>query len=262
MPPTHIVILCCHGIWLGGPERGFDESEWLIAGFQAGETPTFIEHIKAGLRVLREDRGSVLIFSGGPTRKETQLSEAQSYLDIAAANDYFGIVDAKAAADRIVCEPRALDSYYNVLFSLLLFRQTYDSGGNTSATWPEKMTIVSHAFKRERLVDCHCGALGYPLDRVNFVGIDPPGMADGTNEAAMKGVSQAIAEWKENPHGVGGTLAEKRRKRNPWGVSQALFDSDQSRTQSGVKTTVAEDGEEVLDPSATQPWSLLSGELN
>lgn len=64
MPPTHIVIVCCHGIWLGGPERGFDESEWLIAGFQVGETPTFIEHIKAGLQVLREDPGSVLMFSG------------------------------------------------------------------------------------------------------------------------------------------------------------------------------------------------------
>lgn len=198
----------------------------------------------------------------GPTRKETRLSEAQSYLDIAAANNYFGIIDAKAAADRIACEPRALDSYYNVLFSLLLFRQTYGGGNGHVAAWPQRMTIVSHAFKRERLVDCHCGALGYPLECVDFVGIDPPGMADGTNEAVMKGVSQAIAEWKENPHGIGGTLAEKRRKRNPWAVSQALFDSDHLRTQSGVKTAVAEDGEEVLDPSATQPWSLFSLKLN
>lgn len=185
-------------------------------------------------------------------------------MDIAAANDYFGIIDAKAATDRVVCEPRALDSYYNVLFSLLLFQHTYGGGesGSDTTAWPKKITIVSHAFKRERLVDCHCGAMGYPLDHVDFVGIDPPGMADGTNEAAMKGVSQAIAEWKENPHGVGGTLAEKRRRRNPWGVSQALFDSDRLRAQSGVKTIVAEDREEVLDPTAAQPWSLFSLELN
>lgn len=193
----------------------------------------------------------------GPTRRETRLSEAQSYADIATANDYFGIIDAAAVADRIVCEPRALDSYYNVLFSLVLFWQTHGA-------WPEKVTIVSHAFKRARLVDGHCGALGYPLDRVGFVGIDPPGMADGTNEAAMRGVAQAVAEWEENPHGVGGTLAEKRRKRNPWSVSQALFTSDQLRAQSGVKTIVVARGHdggveeeegEVLDPSATQPWS-------
>ena len=63
--PTKLIIVCCHGIWLGGPSKGHDESEWLIADFQRGETPTFIEHIKAGIRCLSEDRkNSVLVFSG------------------------------------------------------------------------------------------------------------------------------------------------------------------------------------------------------
>ena len=66
MPANHLVVVCCHGIWTGNgsTELGFDESEWLIADFQAGETPTFIEHIKAGLRELAADEAALLVFSG------------------------------------------------------------------------------------------------------------------------------------------------------------------------------------------------------
>jgi dihydrofolate synthase len=134
-----------------------------------------------------------------------------------------------------------------VLFSLIKFWE----GTNH---WPEYITIVSHAFKRERLVDCHCGAIGFPLDRVNFVGVDPPGMADGTNADAIPGVTKAVAEWKDDPHGSGPSLAGKRRARNPWGIPQNLFSDAKSREESGVKTMMVE-GVEVLDPAARQPWA-------
>ncbi len=60
----HLVVVCGHGIWLGGPKKGHDEAEWLIESYKAGETPTFIEHIKAGTQILRDDEGSVVMFSG------------------------------------------------------------------------------------------------------------------------------------------------------------------------------------------------------
>ncbi len=44
--------------------NGHDESEWLIEAYKSGETPTFIEHIKAGVRVLSEDERAVVMFSG------------------------------------------------------------------------------------------------------------------------------------------------------------------------------------------------------
>lgn len=59
-----LIIVCCHAIWLGGPSNGHDEAEWAVESFQSGETPTFIEHIKTGLKVSSEEPNSLLVFSG------------------------------------------------------------------------------------------------------------------------------------------------------------------------------------------------------
>ena len=64
VPIAQLIVVCCHGIWLGGPSSGADEGEWLIASFQHGETPTFTEHIRAGLRLLSSSPQALLIFSG------------------------------------------------------------------------------------------------------------------------------------------------------------------------------------------------------
>ncbi|KAK7425202.1 hypothetical protein QQX98_000117 [Neonectria punicea] len=247
-PRTHLIVVCCHGIWLGGPSRGADEAEWLIADFQRGETDTFVQHIKAGVECLARDReGSVLMFSGGPTRTETQLSEAQSYANIAAENGYWGVLQGGVASDEIMVEPRALDSYHNVLFALTLFFARVQA-------WPTRMTIISHGFKKPRLVDGHCTAIGFPLERVSFVGIDPPGMAAGhrDKQGAMEGVVAAMREWTGDPHGRGTSLAGKRVKRNPWGVAQAVF--AEGGSERGGLVVKEEGGAEVLDEDAPRPW--------
>lgn len=66
--PNHLVVVCGHGIWLGGPRHGHDEAEWLIESYKAGETPTFVQHIRAGLQVLADDERAVVAFSGCVTR--------------------------------------------------------------------------------------------------------------------------------------------------------------------------------------------------
>lgn len=148
-----------------------------------------------------------------------------------------------------------MDSYYNIHFSVIEFWRAH-------GVWPEQLTIVSHEFKRNRLVDGHCAAIGFPLDRVNFVGINPPGVegmglgdasggeaegqVSGEKADAMRGVQLALGQWAGDPHGVGEELASKRRMRNCWDVDQTIFFNDQERERSGVVTVMLEDGSEAL----------------
>ncbi|TLD23811.1 hypothetical protein PspLS_06740 [Pyricularia sp. CBS 133598] len=281
----HLIIVCGHGIWQGGPQHGHDEAEWLIENYKRGETPTFIEHIKAGLEAVAQDSRAVLAFSGGPTWKETRLSEARSYANLAAANEYFGCIPLSGEtagthplspiplSTRIILEEQALDSYYNVLFAIIAFWRKFQ-------TWPEKLTVVSHAFKKARIVDAHCAAIGFPLEHVHYIGINPPNLPQwllaaqdlpisaaspdnnvtigtgdekSTEEKAnmMRGVAEVIGQWIEDPHGAGDALAGKRNARNPWGVSQKLFSNDDERARSGLETVFLVDGTEALASTPT-----------
>ena len=178
----------------------------------------------------------------GPTRKETKLSEAQSYANLIAENEYFGLLPQEIAETSTLIEDRALDSYQNILFSLTLFHSTFHC-------WPTHLTLISHAFKKHRLLDLHCGAIGFDVRRVRFVGIDPEGYDDEGDD----GVRRAEEEWREDGHGRGEGLRGKRERRNVWGVWQGAF--AEGVDEKGGLVTAGEGEEEILVDDTPRPWS-------
>lgn len=210
----------------------------------------------------------IIINPRGPTVPSTPLSEARSYASLAAANSYWGLLpdtttspqthhDPALHHPRIELEERALDSYQNILFSVIQFwRRTGYSH------WPTHLTIVSHAFKRRRLVSAHCAALRFvngdhhyhpqPQRGVTFVGINPPGVPE-----VVDNEEKAVEAWLHDPQGQSSGLRDKRRGRNPWKVSQTLFLDEAERERSGLRTRLMENEdvrEEVLVDGDARPW--------
>ena len=170
------------------------------------------------------------------------MSEAQSYAYLAAHNGYWGLVAPPVMDSDVMLEERALDSYHNVLLGLTAYHARFGA-------WPAALTLLGHAFKRPRL-EAHCVAVGYPLSRVTFVGVDPPGLEG--NVVALEGAARAVEDWTRDPHGRGEALAGKRRVRNPWGVWQGVFD-EEVEDKGGLMTS-GEGEDETLVDDAPRPW--------
>ncbi|RHZ53132.1 hypothetical protein CDV55_102673 [Aspergillus turcosus] len=218
----------------------------VIEPFQKGETPTFTAHVQAGLRALADDPNGLLVFSGGPTKKDrTDIAEGTSYhvrlsdsshreapsinivqQNLAKDNDYFSYA-SRIDPDRVIAETSATDSYQNVLFSLLRFRSYVGA-------YPKRITVVTHEFKRQRFVECHFPALGL---RTSFsggegrascstavVGINPPEEVTPLASLISGEEKSGIGLWRRDPYGVGEELAAKRVKRG-WkpGMEDELF---------------------------------------
>lgn len=253
MRSTTLIVVCCHAIYTGtsphGEKAGEDESQdWLIAPFQKGETPTFIEHARAGILTLQKclanGEDAILVFSGGATklRQGCTLTEGQSYLvslwssgclseytlmwqNLCIARGFFGQDTVSTALrSRTFAEEYATDSYQNVLLSLIqwpTFRRSVSTNDgssevpiSSSGRWPQKLVIISHEFKRSRFMDLHLPAIDPPLQAVEFIGINPPFNDEQLAEVVEGDKLRGYGAWQTDSKGTGSLLRQKRLDRS------------------------------------------------
>jgi hypothetical protein len=200
------------------------------------------------------------------------LSESLTYVNLAAANGYWDILpppssssrsaDDSSLRSRILAEERAMDSLDNLAFSVPLFHRA-------TGKKPQRVSVVSHEFKRRRFEELHFPFLGWSTadedvvdetpDAIEhmleeekgrgengegrseitarFIGCDPPYMRpdDKTyddmraNEVREMERKNGYEAWKADLAGVGEELRGKREKRNVWGVSGNLLADEESR---------------------------------
>ena len=176
---------------------------WFLLDFQKGEPRNYIGHIRLAVEQAAADPNSLLLFSGGPTRREAgPRSEALSYWLVAEHYAWFG---HPAVAPRALLEDFARDSFENLLFSIARFFEL-------TASMPEFVTVVGWEFKRERFPRLHRAAIGWPEDRFRYLGANnPEALAQ-----ALQSEQIARAKYEADPYSLGPEFLAKKAERNPF----------------------------------------------
>ena len=197
----NLIIVACHSIYKGGEcEDIYTDGCWYLKDFQMGEPMFYVEHILEGIKLVKKDPSSVLIFSGGFTNPEVPFrSEAISYYELAESQDWLENIK-----DRLFLEEYARDSFENLLFGLCRF---HELGGRL----PDKTTMVSWKFKKSRF-KFHWDTLSINNYKFEYFGVNNP--EDLT--AAIEGEKKALAEFKISPYGIKNNLRRKKQIRNPF----------------------------------------------
>ncbi|SMY18812.1 unnamed protein product [Zymoseptoria tritici ST99CH_1A5] len=242
---THLIIACGHATYLGPTtpaSASLDEQNWSLQAFQRsnptthkpGEHHTFLSHIHTAASLAASTPASLLIFSGGQTTptepsNPEALTEAQSYAKILRMH----ISTLPASSQESIayaCENSAMDSYQNLLFSILLFH-------HLTHAYPAQVTVITHAFKTPRFLQLHGPAIKFPAHRLRGLGINPPFTAQEAEETEIGERERGYAPWKEDLYGVGEVLGRKRRERG-W---------DDERVKDGWMDELSDEVRELLE---------------
>ena len=175
-------------------------------------------------------------------------------------NDYFGL-SQRMNPSQVTNETHATDSYQNVLFSLLRFR--FYTG-----SYPSRVTVVTHEFKRKRFMDLHFPAVGLvPVTvssrqyeenrRVAVVGINPPESVTPVESLIAGEEKSGIGLWGKDRYGVQSELAGKRVKRG-WqaGMEDGVFVNVglELVVENLVRWDGGRSGNEWFDKMEQLPW--------
>jgi hypothetical protein len=202
---SELIIVPGHGICrknFTSPDLAYSDSSWI--GIYPGEAQFLIEHCQRGVQLTSEKIDSLLVFSGGQTRKEAgRRSEAESYFEIASNHNWW---NKPSVADYAVLEEYARDSFENLLFSLIVFKQH-------TLKWPDKVTVVGWIFKEKRY-NLHCQALKWPSSKFVYRGVNNP--IDKELQKALTGEQKKIDSIKKDVFLRGRRWISQREARNPF----------------------------------------------
>jgi hypothetical protein len=217
---TNLIIVCGHATYLGDGTH-LTEDQWLLSPFQRSnptwrkrsEHETFLSHIHLAALSAQHDPHAMIILSGGHTTTNAlSRTEAEGYalilLHLARNNP-----SLFPRAIQFALETHATDSYQNLLFSILRFRQL-------TGAYPCDVTVITHAFKQSRFLDQHAPAVKWPAHRIRVMGLNPPFSAVELEEVVAGEKERAYDLFAEDPYAVRGILAEKRLARN-WEARKA-----------------------------------------
>lgn len=207
-PFEHLVVVAGHAVMRMSKLAVADRSDsgWYLLPYQKnmGFPSIISSHIQKGIELMKLDDSSMLVFSGGQTRKDVgPTSEAASYYYLAQQRSWM-----KDLESRVFLEEYARDSFENLLFSLCRFREV-------TGYYPTQITVVGFDFKSKRFSELHRSAIGYPVGNFSYVGVKSGPKFD--QQKAVQGEALAVKSFVKDMYGCNDpSLVDKRNMRNPF----------------------------------------------
>lgn len=230
---SHLIMVAGHAVLTTSVinEKNVKNADsWLLLDYQKKQLATFLHHIESGVKLASRLPESLLLFSGGETRRAAgPRSEAQSYWLAAEAMNWFdeniiGVdwlsspmadmtpVSRWSIRSRSSTEEHARDSFENLVFSICRFHEL-------TGRYPDHISVIGFEFKAERFVELHRGVMRYPRERFTYIGIDPEDANEDQTQKRSRERGEAensLKPFTADPHGCHASLRRKKQERNPW----------------------------------------------